>query len=65
MTRNKKKPFNWLDKTLFVLMILVIVGMIVALSVADGAKLCVLLGGGGLLVLNLLFILYFARRNRL
>ncbi|WP_297124795.1 hypothetical protein [uncultured Porphyromonas sp.] len=65
MTRNKKKPLNWLDKTLFVLMILVIVGMIVALSVAEGAKLYVLLGGGGLLVLNLLFILYFARRNRL
>lgn len=65
MTRNKKKPLNRLDKTLFVLMILVIVGMIVALSVADGAKLYVLLGGGGLLVLNLLFILYFARRNRL
>jgi len=65
MTRNKKKPLNWLDKTLFVLMILVIVGMIVALSVADGAKLYVLLGGGGLLVLNLFFILYFARRNRL
>ena len=65
MTRNKKKPLNWLDKTLFVLMILVIVGMIVALSVAAGAKLYVLLGGGGLLVLNLLFVLYFARRNRL
>lgn len=65
MTRNKKKPFNWLDKTLFVLMLLVIVGMIVALSVAEGAKLYVLLGGGGLLVLNLLFVLYFARRNRL
>lgn len=65
MTRNKKKPLNWLDKTLFVLMILVIVGMIVELSVADGAKLYVLLGGGGLLVLNLLFVLYFARRNRL
>lgn len=65
MTRNKKKPLNWLDKTLFILMILVIVGMIVALSVADGAKLYVLLGGGGLLVLNLLFVLYFARRNRL
>ncbi|MFR6436097.1 hypothetical protein [Porphyromonas sp.] len=65
MTRNKKKPLNWLDKTLFALMILVIVGMIVALSVADGAKLYVLLGGGGLLVLNLLFVLYFARRNRL
>ena len=65
MTRNKKKPLNWLDKTLFVLMILVIVRMIVALSVADGAKLYVLLGGGGLLVLNLLFVLYFARRNRL
>ena len=65
MTRNKKKPLNWLDKTLFVLMILVIVGMIVALSVADGAKLYILLGGGGLLVLNLLFVLYFARRNRL
>ncbi|WP_293965104.1 hypothetical protein [Porphyromonas uenonis] len=65
MTRNKKKPLNWLDKTLFVLMLLVIVGMIVALSVADGAKLYVLLGGGGLLVLNLLFVLYFARRNRL
>lgn len=65
MIRNKKKPLNWLDKTLFVLMILVIVGMIVALSVADGAKLYVLLGGGGLLVLNLLFVLYFARRNRL
>ncbi|WP_025883143.1 hypothetical protein [Porphyromonas uenonis] len=65
MTRNKKKPLNWLDKTLFVLIILVIVGMIVALSVADGAKLYVLLGGGGLLVLNLLFVLYFARRNRL
>ena len=65
MTRNKKKPLNWLDKTLFVLMFLVIVGMIVALSVADGAKLYVLLGGGGLLVLNLLFVLYFARRNRL
>ena len=65
MTRNKKKPLNWLDKTLFALMILVIVGIIVALSVADGAKLYVLLGGGGLLVLNLLFVLYFARRNRL
>ena len=65
MTRNKKKPLNWLDKTLFVLIILVIVGMIVALSVADGAKLYVLLGGGGLLVLNLLFVLYFARCNRL
>lgn len=65
MTRNKKKPLNWLDKTLFALMILVIVGMIVALSVADGAKLYVLLGGGVLLVLNLLFVLYFARRNRL
>ena len=65
MTRNKKKPLNWLDKTLFVLMLLVIVGMIVALSVADGAKLYVLLGGGGLLVPNLLFVLYFARRNRL
>lgn len=65
MPRNKKKPLNWLDKTLFVLMILVIVGMIVALSVAEGAKLYVLLGGGGLLVLNLLFVLYFARRNRL
>ena len=65
MTRNKKKPLNWLDKTLFVLIILVIVGMIVALSVADGAKLYVLLGGGGLLVLNLIFVLYFARRNRL
>ncbi|WP_308558233.1 hypothetical protein [uncultured Porphyromonas sp.] len=65
MTHNKKKPLNWLDKTLFVLMLLVIVGMIVALSVADGAKLYVLLGGGGLLVLNLLFVLYFARRNRL
>ena len=65
MTRNKKKPLNWLDKTLFVLMLLIIVGMIVALSVADGAKLYVLLGGGGLLVLNLLFVLYFARRNRL
>lgn len=65
MTRNKKKPLNWLDKTLFVLMLLVIVGMIVALSVADGARLYVLLGGGGLLVLNLLFVLYFARRNRL
>ena len=65
MTRNKKKPLNWRDKTLFALMILVIVGMIVALSVADGAKLYVLLGGGGLLVLNLLFVLYFARRNRL
>ena len=65
MTRNKKKPLNWLDKTLFVLIILVIVGMIVALSVADGAKLYVLLGGGGLLVLNLLFVLYLARRNRL
>lgn len=65
MTRNKKKPLNWLDKTLFVLMLLVIAGMIVALSVADGAKLYVLLGGGGLLVLNLLFVLYFARRNRL
>lgn len=65
MTRNKKKPLNWLDKTLFVLMLLVIVGMIVALSVSDGAKLYVLLGGGGLLVLNLLFVLYFARRNRL
>ncbi|WP_297725993.1 hypothetical protein [uncultured Porphyromonas sp.] len=65
MKRNKKKPLNWLDKTLFVLMLLVIVGMIVALSVADGAKLYVLLGGGGLLVLNLLFVLYFARRNRL
>ena len=65
MTRNKKKPLNWLDKTLFVLIILVIVGMIVALSVADGAKLYVLLGGGGLLVLNLLFVLYFTRRNRL
>ena len=46
-------------------MLLVIVGMIVALSVADGAKLYILLGGGGLLVLNLLFVLYFARRNRL
>lgn len=65
MPRNKKKPLNWLDKTLFVLMLLVIVGMIVALSVADGTKLYVLLGGGGLLVLNLLFVLYFARRNRL
>ena len=65
MTRNKKKPLNWLDKTLFVLMLLVIVGMIEALSVAEGAKLYVLLGGGGLLVLNLLFVLYFARRNRL
>ena len=65
MTRNKKKPLNWLDKTLFVLIILVIVGMIVALSVADGAKLYVLLGGGGLLVLNLLFVLNYARRNRL
>ena len=65
MTRNKKKPLSWLDKTLFVLMLLVIVGMIVALSVAEGAKLYVLLGGGGLLVLNLLFVLYFARRNRL
>ena len=65
MTSNKKKPLNWLDKTLFVLMLLVIVGMIVALSVAEGAKLYVLLGGGGLLVLNLLFVLYFARRNRL
>ena len=65
MIRNKKKPLNWLDKTLFVLMLLVIVGMIVALSVADGAKLYILLGGGGLLVLNLLFVLYFARRNRL
>lgn len=65
MPRNKKKPLNWLDKTLFVLMLLVIVGMIVALSVAEGAKLYVLLGGGGLLVLNLLFALYFARRNRL
>ena len=65
MTRNKKKPLNWLDKTLFVLMLLVIVGMIVALSVAEGAKLYVLLGGGGLLVLNLLFVLYFTRRNRL
>ena len=65
MPRNKKKPLNWLDTTLFVLMLLVIVGMIVALSVADGAKLYVLLGGGGLLVLNLLFVLYFARRNRL
>ncbi len=65
MPRNKKKPLNWLDKTLFVLMLLVIVGMIVALSVAEGAKLYVLLGGGGLLVLNLLFVLYFARRNRL
>ena len=65
MTRNKKKPLNWLDKPLYVLMLLVIVGMIVALSVADGAKLYVLLGGGGLLVLNLLFVLYFARRNRL
>lgn len=65
MTRNKKKPLNWLDKTLFVLMLLVIVGMIVALSVAEGTKLYVLLGGGGLLVLNLLFVLYFARRNRL
>ena len=65
MTRNKKKPLNWLDKTLFVLLILVIVGMIVALSVAEGAKLYVLLGGGGLLVLNLLFVLYCARRNRL
>ena len=65
MTRNKKKPLNWLDKTLFVLMLLVIVGMIVALSVAEGAKLYVLLGGGGWLVLNLLFVLYFARRNRL
>ena len=65
MTRNKKKPLNWLDKTLFVLMLLVIVGMIVALSVAEGAKLYVLLGGGGLLVLNLLSVLYFARRNRL
>ena len=65
MTRNKKKPLNWLDKTLFVLMLLVIVGMIVALSVADGAKLYIHLGGGGLLVLNLLFVLYFARRNRL
>ena len=65
MTRNKKKPLNWLDKTLFVLMLLVIVGLIVALSVAEGAKLYVLLGGGGLLVLNLLFVLYFARRNRL
>ena len=65
MARTKKKPLNWLDKTLFVLMLLVIVGMIVALSVADGAKLYVLLGGGGLLVLNLLFVLYFARRNRL
>ena len=65
MPRNKKKPLNWLDKTLFVLMLLVIVGMIAALSVADGAKLYVLLGGGGLLVLNLLFVLYFARRNRL
>ena len=65
MPRNKKKPLNWLDKTLFVLMLLVIVGMIVALSVADGAKLYILLGGGGLLVLNLLFVLYFARRNRL
>lgn len=65
MPRNKKKPLNWLDKTLFVLILLVIVGMIVALSVADGAKLYVLLGGGGLLVLNLLFVLYFARRNRL
>lgn len=65
MTRNKKKPLNWLDKTLFVLMLLVIVGMIVALPVAEGAKLYVLLGGGGLLVLNLLFVLYFARRNRL
>ena len=65
MKRNKKKPLNWLDKTLFVLMLLVIVGMIVALSVADGSKLYVLLGGGGLLVLNLLFVLYFARRNRL
>lgn len=65
MTRNKKKPLNWLDKTLFALMLLVIVGMIVALSVADGAKLYVLLGGGVLLVLNLLFVLYFARRNRL
>lgn len=65
MTRNKKKPLNWLDKALFVLMLLVIVGMIVALSVAEGAKLYVLLGGGGLLVLNLLFVLYFARRNRL
>lgn len=65
MTRNKKKPLNWLDKTLFVLMLLVIVGMIVALSVTEGAKLYVLLGGGGLLVLNLLFVLYFARRNRL
>ena len=65
MPRNKKKPLNWLDKTLFVLILLVIVGMIVALSVADGAKLYVFLGGGGLLVLNLLFVLYFARRNRL
>ena len=65
MPRNKKKPLNWLDKTHFVLMLLVIVGMIAALSVADGAKLYVLLGGGGLLVLNLLFVLYFARRNRL
>lgn len=62
---NKRKPLNWLDKTLGILIFVLIVAMIVALSVAEGAKLYVLLGGGGLLILNLLFILYFARRNRL
>jgi|GEM_PF-547246 hypothetical protein len=63
--KNKRKPLNWLDKSLFILMLLVIVGMIVSISIVSGAKLYILLGGGGLLILNLLFILYFARRNRL
>lgn len=59
MPRDKKKLLNWFDKIPSVLIFFVIVGMIVALSVIDGARFYVPLGGGGSLVLNPPSVLYF------
>jgi len=62
---QQRKPLNGLDKALIGLIVLLLVAMIVVLTIFEGYKLYILLVGGGMLILNLLFVGYFARRNRL
>lgn len=61
--KQKSKIRSIVERLVTWLIIVVAALMIGALFVFDGLELKVLLAGGGLLIVNLIFVFYFARRN--
>lgn len=61
--KEKSKIRSFVEKLVFWLIVLVVALMIGALFAFEGLERKVLLLGGALLVLNLIFIYYFTRRN--